>query len=1134
MPPKHIKMKRNNVTYTLRDNQKQAFEACLKFLAEDKPEPSVVVAPTGYGKSILIGAVANACSSSVIVLQPSVELLKQNLEKYESYGNFASVYSVSAGKKEIGHVTFATIGSVKDLGKDFRQKGVKILLVDECHASYPPEKGSMFRNFIDDLKPTHILGFTATPFRLKTYGDSFRNNWTQLNMLCSSSPKVFKSIIHVTQIQELVRDKFWAKLNYEEYDFDSSLLKLNSTGAEYTEQSIQKAIIEQGVNENVYKRCVKLIEEGRNALVFMDSVENAKILAERLGHQAACVEGSTRKSERERIIEDFKNNKIKVVTNQSVLTCLSKDTEILTNNGWRDFYSIEKTDLVAQFDKVSGKIDYDKPLRVFKKKHSGNMVTLDSKRAAFRVTDDHEMLKVNKNCKIETVISSSIVNKPFRFPVSGYKEVTNVSIPQEKQVNCSKARFLAQNTYNYRKKGISCEEANEIAEKIYNHKINLRFKDPHELSVEECLFIGFFIGDGSINKTPQRGGEVYSLAQSLKYPRLIAWFEGLLKQLNIEYNSHDRLFEGGKMKTKIIGRDCYTHNYRVYNLNKGTGGHLQQKQGFYRLKPYMEKDGSPFLRNLNKEQFLALFEGLYRANGYHGDNRDTKFKNSFVTGNKKLADLIQEIGVVNGVWVKVATIEPREDSFKRQYRVSFEDRTTYCTATCNPVLEKVENEEVWCVTMPKSTIITRYKGKVTIMGNCGFDKPDLQTVIMARPTNSLALLYQIFGRGVRNPNYPNLKECLIIDFCNNVKRFGKIEELRVINKEDYGWGVFNDTHLLTGVPMGAEMTTEELDRVIALKKEDLKDFRITFGIHKGKKLSEVPEQYRVWLMKNIDGWSNLDKQTKDIIRTQCMALQGKDVEVANDPRSVLLFDLSNISFVLHKHRKLHLEGLEEYIKQWFPKLNTSNFRVIADSRKATYWRKEIYPEYKENRKTISDETFVKAFGNLKKELEGKEYFVTREGFEADDIISAYARDKRFDRVVCISADSDFNQLYFYSRFKQVSPLTGEMVLVNKAGALHTLATKVLKGDAKDNVKKCHNKSQILNKVNTKINEEFYQAVVTHVRDNMGVSSEELPLRSMLLEVLNRHCDVDEELFHINFTLINLLQSENKKQTFEIS
>ena len=305
--------------YELRDNQKAAVKACEEFLLQDKPKPAVVVAPTGYGKSILIGAVANLCETSVIVLQPSVELLKQNLEKYESYGNFASVYSASAGQKEIGHVTFATIGSVKDLGKTFRERGVKVLLVDECHASYPPEEGSMFRKFIDDLKPTHIIGFTATPFRLKTYGD-LRNNWTQLNMLTNGRPTVFKDIIHVTQIQELVRDKFWAKLNYEMLDFDTSTLRLNSTGAEYTEQSVQRAIIEQGVNENVFKRCKKLIEEGKNALVFMDSVENAKILAEQLGEKAACVDGEMKKKDRAQIIEDFKNNKIQIVTNQSVLT----------------------------------------------------------------------------------------------------------------------------------------------------------------------------------------------------------------------------------------------------------------------------------------------------------------------------------------------------------------------------------------------------------------------------------------------------------------------------------------------------------------------------------------------------------------------------------------------------------------------------------------------------------------------------------------------------------------------------------------------------------------------------------------------------------------------------------------------
>ena len=713
--------------YELRDNQKAAVKACEEFLLQDKPKPAVVVAPTGYGKSILIGAVANLCETSVIVLQPSVELLKQNLEKYESYGNFASVYSASAGQKEIGHVTFATIGSVKDLGKTFQERGVKVLLVDECHASYPPEEGSMFRKFIDDLKPTHIIGFTATPFRLKTYGD-LRNNWTQLNMLTSGRPTVFKDIIHVTQIQELVRDKFWAKLNYEMWDFDTSSLRLNSTGAEYTEQSVQRAIIEQGVNENVFKRCKKLIEEGKNALVFMDSVENAKILAEQLGEKAACVDGAMKKKDRTKIIEDFKNNKIQIVTNQIVL-------------------------------------------------------------------------------------------------------------------------------------GI------------------------------------------------------------------------------------------------------------------------------------------------------------------------------------------------------------------------------------------------------------------------GFDKPDLQTVIMARPTNSLALLYQIFGRVVRNPEYPNLKECLIIDFCNNVKRFGKIEDLRVINKEGYGWGVFNNTHLLTGTPMGAEMTIEQLDEVIELEKENLNDFKLTFGAHKGKRLSEVPESYRVWLVKNLDGFNSLTASQKTAIAAQCMKLQGKAAEVAYDPRSIILFDLNNISYVLHKGNKLSMDGLMEYVSGWFPSCNTSNFKIVSDSKKSTYWRKKLYPDYKENRKPSADERFNKLLYELKLALQGQPFYVCQEILEADDIVATYARNAAYDRVTCISADSDFHQLTFYSRFVQISPLKKEVEVVSKREAIGTLVGKVLKGDPKDNIKKSHTQIKIKTEDLTIVKDRVYANLVDYVKRYPHIGAQDLPLRRIVWEELNTMFAMDRGMFDLNFTLINLIQRE---------
>lgn len=59
----------------------------------------------------------------------------------------------------------------------------------------------------------------------------------------------------------------------------------------------------------------------------------------------------------------------------------------------------------------------------------------------------------------------------------------------------------------------------------------------------------------------------------------------------------------------------------------------------------------------------------------------------------------------------------------------------------------------------------------------GFDFPQLETVVMARPTLSLRLWYQIVGRGTRiHPSKPN---CWIVDMCDNLRVFGKVEDLRI-------------------------------------------------------------------------------------------------------------------------------------------------------------------------------------------------------------------------------------------------------------------------------------------------------------------------------------------------------------------
>lgn len=60
----------------------------------------------------------------------------------------------------------------------------------------------------------------------------------------------------------------------------------------------------------------------------------------------------------------------------------------------------------------------------------------------------------------------------------------------------------------------------------------------------------------------------------------------------------------------------------------------------------------------------------------------------------------------------------------------------------------------------------------------GFDYPELDTVVMARPTMSLALYYQIIGRGIRP--HPSKRSCWFVDLCGNIKRFGHVEDLHLV------------------------------------------------------------------------------------------------------------------------------------------------------------------------------------------------------------------------------------------------------------------------------------------------------------------------------------------------------------------
>lgn len=298
----------------LRENQIEPVQIGIDFFKEKNPKPSLIVAPCAFGKSLVISKIAHEVGEKMLVLQPSAELLEQNLEKLELLGGSAEVFSASLGQKNIGELTYATIGSIKALGSSFR--GYK-LIMDEADR-YPRSLDSMLGKFLRDSGITHILGLTATPLKLQTNSMNMQA-YSMLKILTARSKhgNLFKEILHVTQIQEMVDLGFWCPLVYEEWEFDGDALVFNSTKAEFTDESIAKAYEENNIETLIVERVEKL--DRKSILIFAPTVAEAQSLAKKIPG-AEVVWGAMDKKKRKQVIDDFKALKIRVVVNVNVLS----------------------------------------------------------------------------------------------------------------------------------------------------------------------------------------------------------------------------------------------------------------------------------------------------------------------------------------------------------------------------------------------------------------------------------------------------------------------------------------------------------------------------------------------------------------------------------------------------------------------------------------------------------------------------------------------------------------------------------------------------------------------------------------------------------------------------------------------
>lgn len=189
------------------------------------------------------------------------------------------------------------------------------------------------------------------------------------------------------------------------------------------------------------------------------------------------------------------------------------------------------------------------------------------------------------------------------------------------------------------------------------------------------------------------------------------------------------------------------------------------------------------------------------------------------------------------------------------------------------------------------------------------------------------------------------------------------------------------------------------------------------------------------------------------------------------PEGVHLIDMSQLMIATISHtfkpEDPISEGMIRHLILDTMRYNMTKFKeqypitVLAFDSSKGYWRRDIAPYYKRNRKEKRDadprdwEMIFSAINKITEEFkENMPYHVIKvDKVEADDIIAVLT--KKFSvegrQVLINSGDGDYTQLHKYKNVKQWAPVQKAWKKCKYGSPYKDLMVKCVKGDAKDGV-----------------------------------------------------------------------------------
>lgn len=303
---------------SLRPYQTDVVNAVYDHLRSRDDNPCAVV-PTAGGKTPIMASICKDAvgqwDGRVLILAHVKELLEQTADKLRvvcpeiDFG----IYSAGLKRRDTQHsVIVAGIQSVYKRACEL--DAFNLIMVDEAHL-IPLEGDGMYRQFLADAKvinpEVRIIGFTATPYRLKTGPICTEDGF--LNHIC-----------YEVGVRELIRDGFLCPLISKAGRAKADTSALHIRGGEFVSDEVESLMDQDALVRSASSEIVEYMA-GRNAcLIFASGIQHGQhiveVLAQVHGVECGFVCGDTPVNERDATLARFKSGDLKYLCNVNVLT----------------------------------------------------------------------------------------------------------------------------------------------------------------------------------------------------------------------------------------------------------------------------------------------------------------------------------------------------------------------------------------------------------------------------------------------------------------------------------------------------------------------------------------------------------------------------------------------------------------------------------------------------------------------------------------------------------------------------------------------------------------------------------------------------------------------------------------------